>query len=52
MDDYTIGTGTRGPITKELQDAFFDIVYRGNDPHGWLTFVDVDEPETVQTTAS
>ena len=44
VDYYTIGAGTRGPVTEALQDAFFDIVRSGNDPHGWLTFVDVDEP--------
>ena len=41
VDDYEIGPGTRGPITKELQDAFFDVVRGGEDPHDWLTFVDV-----------
>ncbi|NBB72719.1 MAG: branched-chain amino acid transaminase, partial [Bacteroidetes bacterium] len=41
VDDYTIGEGGRGPVTKELQDAFFDIVRQGEDPHDWLTFVDV-----------
>jgi branched-chain amino acid aminotransferase len=45
VDDYEIGPGTRGPITKELQDAFFDVVRGGNDPHDWLTFVDVPEAE-------
>ena len=44
VDNYTIGNGSRGPVTKELQDAFFDIVKGGNDPHDWLTFVDVGEP--------
>jgi len=44
VDNYTIGNGSRGPVTKELQDAFFDIVEGGNDPHDWLTFVDVGEP--------
>jgi branched-chain amino acid aminotransferase len=37
IDDKKIGAGTRGPITKRLQDAFFQIV-RGSDenhPH-WL----------------
>jgi branched-chain amino acid aminotransferase len=52
VDNYTIGSGTRGPVTEELQDAFFDIVHRGNDPHGWLTFVDVEEPEAAQAAAS
>lgn len=39
VDKYTIGSGRRGPITEELQSAFFDIVHSGNDPHGWLSFV-------------
>jgi len=37
VDKYSIGSGTRGPITRELQEAFFDIVHRGIDPYGWLT---------------
>ena len=37
VDKYKIGAGRRGPITHELQEAFFDIVQRGNDPYGWLT---------------
>lgn len=37
VDKYTIGAGRRGPITHELQEAFFDIVKKGNDPYGWLT---------------
>lgn len=41
VDDYTIGSGTRGPITKELQNAFFEVVKEGKDPHDWLTDVDV-----------
>lgn len=41
VDHYTIGTGRRGPITAELQAAFFDVVQNGNDPHGWLTPVPV-----------
>lgn len=43
VDHYTIGSGTRGPITEELQSAFFDIVEGGHDPYDWLTFVDVEE---------
>lgn len=38
IDRIKIGEG-RGPITKALQTAFFDIVEGGNDTHGWLTFV-------------
>jgi branched-chain amino acid aminotransferase len=47
VDHYTIGEGRRGPITAELQEAFFDVVVRGEDPHGWLTFVNVDAPTNV-----
>lgn len=43
VDHYSIGSGSRGPITKELQDVFFDVIRAGNDPHGWLTAV----PENV-----
>lgn len=41
VDHYVIGKGRRGPITAELQAAFFDIVQKGNDPYGWLTPVPV-----------
>ena len=51
VDHYTVGNGKRGPVTKELQDAFFDIVKGGNDPHDWLTFVDVPESEEETVTA-
>jgi len=32
-----IGEGKPGPITKQLQHDFLDIVKHGNDPFGWLT---------------
>jgi len=51
VDEYTIGSGSRGPITKELQDAFFEVVQEGHDPHDWLTFVDVPADEEVEMTA-
>src|SRR5690606_13888761 len=35
VDKYKIGKGRRGPVTEELQNAFFDIVQKGNDSHGW-----------------
>lgn len=44
IDHHQIGEGRRGPITKKLQDAFFDILRGGNDPYGWLTFVPIAEP--------
>jgi branched-chain amino acid aminotransferase len=38
VDRIPVGTGTRGPITKELQDRFFAIVSgKVEDKYGWLT---------------
>lgn len=40
IDRISVGTGTRGPITKKLQDRFFEIVSgQGEDKYGWLTYV-------------
>lgn len=39
VDKINVGEGKRGPITKELQEKFFDIVENGNDPYGWLHYV-------------
>ncbi|MBD3258896.1 branched-chain amino acid transaminase [candidate division GN15 bacterium] len=40
IDNIQIGSGKRGPITEQLQKAFFDIVEgRAEDRHGWLTYV-------------
>jgi len=38
VDDRTVGTGAPGPITRDLQTAFFDIVH-GRDPRhtAWLS---------------
>jgi branched-chain amino acid aminotransferase len=41
VDHHVIGEGSRGPITKQIQDAYFDVIHRGDDPHGWLTSVPV-----------
>jgi branched-chain amino acid aminotransferase len=42
VDRLTIGEGTRGPITKALQEQFFGIVSgQLPDRHGWLTPVKV-----------
>lgn len=38
LDNRTIGSGTRGPITEKLQSAFFDIVSGKNAKYAhWLT---------------
>ncbi len=39
IDRIKIGGGERGPITKELQEAFFRITSGKEDKYGWLTFV-------------
>ncbi|VWX34324.1 Branched-chain-amino-acid aminotransferase [Limnobacter sp. 130] len=38
LDNRTIGAGTRGPITEELQKRYFDVVYGRNEKYEhWLT---------------
>lgn len=39
VDRIPVGEGKPGPVTKEIQRAFFDIVHDGNDRYDWLTFV-------------
>lgn len=38
VDRRTVGSGSRGPVAKALQDAFFDVVRGGDRNHqDWLT---------------
>jgi len=46
VDKSIIGKGSPGKVTKQLQEAFFDIVENGNDKFGWLTFID-DEKKII-----
>jgi len=40
VDNVTIGDGSRGPVTEELQSAFFELVERRTDDHDeWFTYV-------------
>jgi len=39
IDSLPVGIGSRGPITKQLQDEYFAITKGEKDPHGWLTYV-------------
>ena len=40
LDDREIGNGSRGPITEEIQQRYFDVVNGKNpDRLDWLTFV-------------
>lgn len=43
VDKIEIGEGHRGPVTKQLQDAFFGL-FSGetDDRHGWLEGLDVE----------
>lgn len=41
LDNRTIGSGSRGPITEELQKRYFDVVYGRNSKYEhWLTRVE------------
>ena len=40
VDQIQIGEGKRGPITQELQQAYFDLVKgQSADSHGWLDYI-------------
>ena len=40
VDDVEIGEGTRGPITEEVQQRFFDVVERRTDDYDeWFSYV-------------
>jgi branched-chain amino acid aminotransferase len=40
VDRRLVGNGTRGPMTKAIQERFFAIVEgRAPDVYGWLTLV-------------
>jgi branched-chain amino acid aminotransferase len=40
VDRITIGSGKRGPVTEQIQRAFFGIIDGSRaDTHGWLTYV-------------
>ena len=44
VDGITVGAGKRGPITKKIQDEFFNIVEgKSVDRYNWLTYVDSSE---------
>lgn len=41
LDKRIIGSGTRGEVTKKLQEAYFDVVYGRNPKYShWLTYID------------
>jgi branched-chain amino acid aminotransferase len=49
VDRVMIGNGTRGPVTKRIQDEFFAITSgKTADRHGWLTPVGVPAPAVAR----
>jgi branched-chain amino acid aminotransferase len=41
LDGRQIGAGSAGPVTKQMQQRFFDVVHGRHTLHqGWLTFVE------------
>jgi len=45
VDNRIIGNGKPGPLTQELQSAFFDTVHGRDSRHGdWLTYVSTKQP--------
>jgi branched-chain amino acid aminotransferase len=45
VDNRAIGAGKAGPVTKDLQAAFFDIVHGKDSRHeDWLTYVHAKQP--------
>ena len=39
IDRRPVGNGKPGPVTRKIQDRFFDIVNNANGPRGWLSYV-------------
>jgi branched-chain amino acid aminotransferase len=39
VDRIAVGEGKPGPMTREIQSAFFDIVHDANDKYEWLNFI-------------
>lgn len=38
VDDIVIGNGSRGPVTKSIQERYFDIIFgRTEDKYNWVT---------------
>jgi len=45
VDNRMIGSGKPGPVTKQLQAAFFDIVHGRDNKHPeWLTYISAKQP--------
>ena len=52
VDQITVGSGRRGPITEELQTAYLDVVEGRSEHDEWLTFVgETEEVGAEEVTA-
>lgn len=51
VDRIPVGKGNVGAITRSIQRSFGNVIVTGNDPHGWLTFID-SENKTAKRTAA
>jgi len=49
IDKIPVGSGTRGPITKRLQDMFFGVLKGDREDHGWFTYVNQGSTQGLST---
>lgn len=49
IDKIPVGSGTRGPITKRLQDMFFGVLKGDREDHGWFTYVNQGSAQGLST---
>ncbi len=49
IDKIPVGSGTRGPITKRLQDMFFGVLKGDREDHGWFTYVNQGSTQELST---
>ena len=53
IDRIAVGRGGPGPVTRAIQKAFGKIIVTGQDPFGWLTFInDVPAKPTNKVTTT
>jgi len=50
VDRIQVGSGAVGPITRTIMERFARITVRGDDPYGWLTFVNKSRPGASKRT--
>jgi len=51
VDKYQVGTGKPGEMTKALQAAYFDVIHKGIDKRGWLTFIESSADQAEKAVA-